>query len=146
VFGRLQIDGDPTLWWLRQPVDAGELTGPGGPQSIDVISPLNGTLLLSATSAASLALANPPVGAIPTDAITPTPVLYLPLPGGFTDVSDGYPLPAGTDLEALKREITAAMSGGSRVAVGVHRMDAQMLVLNGAALPFAIVCPANPAG
>jgi hypothetical protein len=66
-------------------------------------------------------------------------------PGGFADGSRGHALPSGTDLAALEREITAAMGDGTRMTVDVGGPEAVVLVLNGATLPFAVLCPASGA-
>jgi hypothetical protein len=144
VHKNLQIEGDPTIWRLESPIDPSQLTQASGPVSLPVAGPLKGNLLLSVKCAASVVLSNPDqMGAIPTDVKVPTAVLYLPSPRGVgvASGSHGYPLPTGTDLAALEKEITDAMNGGTRLAVNAGGIDQVVLVLDGGGLPFAVVCP-----
>jgi hypothetical protein len=145
LYAHLQIDGDPTFWWLKQPIDESTLTGSGAIQHLDTVSPVSGTLVLSVGVVASFALADPAMGAIPTDADRPAPLLYLPTPGGFPGVTAAYSLPANTDLAALINEITTAMSANISIAVGLVGGGANRVVLNGALLSFAVICPAKGA-
>jgi hypothetical protein len=139
----LLIQGDPTLWSLAKPFDASTFVQSSAPESIDVLAPLAGTLLLSVKAAGSVAVIQPPAGAIPTDYKSAVPFLYLPKPAGFRSINDTYPLPASTNLANLMGQITGTMDQGSRLAVELDRGLIRALVLNGATLPFVVVCPAN---
>ena len=58
-----------------------------------------------------------------------------------------YLLPMSTDLAALEAEITAAMTGGTLVTVDfTGPADPGVVLLNGAALPFVVLCPATFTG
>lgn len=140
----LRIESDPTMWVLRDPIDAGQLTGLGEPLAIQVTRPLEGTLLLSLGAAAGVALLDPgPAGWMPGHIMLPAPVLYLPSPAGPTDTNHGYALPASADRAQLERDITAAMSGGTALPVD---LAGGVVVLNGAALPFAVLCASSAGG
>lgn len=141
LYGHLQIHPDPTFWWLRQPIDESTLTGAGGIQRLETVSPVSGTLVLAVDLVPSFALSDVPAGAIPTDADRPAPLLYLPTPGGFPGVTASYSLPVDTDLAALADEIATAMTGKKTIAIGLTGGGANQVVLNGAALPFAVICP-----
>jgi hypothetical protein len=141
----LRIESDPTMWVLRDPVDVAQLTAPDQPLAVQVAHPLPGTMLRSCGVAAGVALYGPqPVGWRPTDAVAPEPVLYLPAPAGPTDADPGYALAAGADLARVQAEIAAAMSAGTVVTVAIA--GGGELVLNGATLPFAVLCPASAVG
>jgi hypothetical protein len=56
-------------------------------------------------------------------------------------------LPPSADLAALETEIAAAMSAGTFVTVDLTGpANTGGVVLNGAALPFVVLCPAGPQG
>ena len=137
----LRIASDPTLWVLQDPIDVAQLTASAQPVAVGVAHPLRGTMLLSGRAAASVALLGPqPVGWRPSGIILPEPVLYLPSPGGPTHSNAGFTLPGGTDLAKLQGDVTAAMTAGTTAAVAIA--GGGELVLNGASLPFVILCPA----
>ncbi len=101
MYSHIQIDGDPTKWWLDQPIDASYLTGQT--PRFQVKAPLVGTLLLSPKSAASVAFFDippegaipPPEGAVPHDVDLPASasVIYVPTATGPSAGSVGYELP-----------------------------------------------------
>lgn len=139
----LRIDGDPATWVLREAIDAGQLTGPGDPPALQVTSPLQGTLLVSRRSASVALLGPDPVGWLPGHIMLPAPVLYLPSPAGPTTTDRGYDLPPEANLAQVQGDIAAAMSAGTVVTVTAR---GGVLVLNGAALPFAVLCPVSTGG
>ena len=56
-----------------------------------------------------------------------------------------YLLPLSADLAALEAQIAAAMGGGTTLTVDfTGPADPGVVVLNGAALSFAVLCPATP--
>jgi hypothetical protein len=140
MYAIVRIDGDPTTWTLQDPIDAGLLTGLGEPLAVQVTHPLRGTLLLSVGAAAGVALLDLPVNWIPGHIQLPEPALYLPSPAGPTDSDHGYTLPAAADLAKLQSDITAAMTDGTILPVA---LAGGVLVLNGATLPFAVLCTAS---
>jgi hypothetical protein len=147
MFSILRIEGDPTDWYIDPAVTAGQLTA-GTPLAVPVASPLAGRLVLSPRAAGHIAVMDPPPGhgVIPSGAQLPEPCLYLPAPDG-TGVPNRYPLSPVTDLAALESEITAAMSAGTVITVDLTVVAYRgVLVLNGAALSFAVLCPATPTG
>ncbi len=148
MYTTLQIGGDPTTWHLAQAIDgAGQVTGSGAPVSLQVTSPLVGTLLMSRQFAASVALSSPPegTGSVPHDIHLPTPVLYLPSSAGPQVTFPGYVLPFGTDLEELASQIETAMTQRQTCTVPIlGSLPEGQLVLNGAVLPFVVLCPATP--
>jgi hypothetical protein len=73
-----------------------------------------------------------------------TAVLYLPTVTGMTHTSLGYELDQGTDVRELEQNITAAIRDGSLLPVNVSAgLSDGLVVLNGAALEFALLCPAS---
>lgn len=68
------------------------------------------------------------------------PTRYLPSAAGATLESPGYQLPTGTDLGALGQAIKTAIGEGSLYRVSLAH---GLLVLNGGALAFAVLCPAT---
>jgi hypothetical protein len=103
--------------------------------------------VLSVRLAGSLTLFCPPaiVGAHPTDIDKPPPpLLYVPTVTGATQEAPGYALDHGTDLGALEQSIVAAMHGGAQLLVRAAVGESSgLLVLSGAALAFAVLCPAT---
>jgi hypothetical protein len=66
-------------------------------------------------------------------------------PGGSGPLR--YGLPPSADLAALEAEIAAEMSAGTFVTVDLTGpANTGVVVLNGAALPFVVLCPARPQG
>jgi hypothetical protein len=142
----LQIEGDPTIWKLSEPIDASAVMLPGQPFRATIVAPLPGALVLSCQAAVSVVLYSPldvpgGTGATPNGLKSPTtPFVYLPSVTGLPPASPpGYPLSAGSDLAALEEDITAAMS--QRTFYTVEFSDST-LVLNGATLPFVVLFPA----
>jgi hypothetical protein len=146
MYGSLRIEGDPTIWVLAEPTATNPLSSTDETLSIAVSSPLAGTLLLSRKSAASVVLFEGVGGGIgPTDAsLLGTPVLYLPSPTGLSNGTPVYALPPATDLAELATGITAVMTSGTSYAIEFgNAASGGLLVLNGGALPFVVLCPAS---
>jgi hypothetical protein len=150
----ISVEADPTGWVLAEPSDASLISRPGDTVSIPVAAPLAGTLLISRKSAASVAVftLGESGDVIPSAVKFATPVLYLPSPNGYTLSATGpaggslvYQLPAGSDLTALGSEIAAAMSAGSSLSIKYgNPVSNGTLWLNGAAVPFVVLCPVTP--
>jgi hypothetical protein len=158
----LKVGADPAKWFITGTsygAVADELSQ-GSPVLLDVAFPLQGQLVLSLAHTGSFALLPVPaaVGIHPGDPPPPaqgpaqsgtgipaplplqSPTLYLPSAAGPALESPGYALPAGTDLGALASAIKTAIGGGSHYRVSLAH---GLLVLNGAALAFAVICPAT---
>jgi hypothetical protein len=147
----LRIDGDQASWILdnaRIEAVTQELGQSGRPVILDVISPLRGRLVLSAKSAGSVALLGPPGGAgwTPGGISLPRSHLYVSSAAGPTDDAPGYALAQSTDRGKLEHDIVAAMRHGTFLIVGIaDGIQDGLLVLNGAALSHAVICPPSPA-
>jgi hypothetical protein len=139
AYRNLQIEGDPTIWVLSEPIDAPALTVSAEPFRAAISAPRAGTMLLSSRAAAGAVLTG--VGGVtPNGSGIVTPAsMYLPSVTGLKLSSPGYQLPAGTNLAALEGEITAAMSQSTFLTV--ECLDG-VVVLNGATLPFVVLFPA----
>jgi hypothetical protein len=150
----LKIGADPTSWFITGTscgAVADELSQ-GSPVLLDVAFPFQGQLVLSLAHTGSVALLPAPAhgGTHPGDAQAGTapppplplssPALFLPSAAGASLESPGYALPAGTDLGALAQSIETAVGAGSLYRVS---LASGLLVLNGAALAFAVICPAT---
>jgi hypothetical protein len=146
----LRIAGDHASWILEDAqieTVAQELSNTGRPVTLEVIAPLAGRLVLSAKSAASVALLGPPEGAgwTPGGAVLPRAHLYVPSGAGPTKAAPGYTLAPSTDLGQLERDISAAMHHGAFLTVKIiEGIQDGLLMLNGAVLPFAVLCPPSP--
>jgi hypothetical protein len=150
------IEGDMTGWVPASPDDISKLSQPGDTVSLQVTAPLTGTLLLSRKAAASVTVVT--LGnsgdVIPGNFKTATPAIYLPSPNGYTASAEGpgggpiiYQLPSVTNLATLTSNIAAAMSAGSSLSLDFDNgLSSGTLWLNGATLPFVVLCPATPAG
>jgi hypothetical protein len=141
----LRIEGDPTIWQLDQPVDISQRTGET--ISLAVKKPLIGTLLLSRRVASVAAFNEPDVdGGVPNDVVIPVSAIYLPTASGPSAESHGYVLASPVDLTGLASKISAAMNASSQLTIELGSgLTAGVLVLNGATLPFVVLCPANAA-
>ena len=151
MFGILRIEGDPTSWNLRTPVEARQLTESSGPVPLEVLEPLAGRLLLSPRSVGSAVLLSQlpyQGGHAPNGIRLPEACLYVPSTTGPDPHSNPpryYLLPGSVDRAALEAEITAAMSRGTFLPVDVTGpAGTGVVVLNGGALPFVVLCPASP--
>ena len=147
----LRIDGDQASWILDNAqieTVARELGQSGRPVILEVVAPLQGRLVLSAKSAGSVALLGPPGGAgwTPGGIFLPRAHLYVPSAAGPTNEAPGYVLAQSADLGKLERDIVAAMRHGTFLTVEIaDGIQDGLLVLNGAALPLAVLCPPSPA-
>ena len=142
--GYIQIQGDPTKWWPVNPVQASQLTGPA--VAVPIMAPLFGTLLIS-SRAASIALVDTgPAGVVPSDAGIFMESIYVPTVTGAPG-STGYELPPGTNLTNVQSEIATLMSEGKSQVIALgSAISGGSLVLNGATLPFVVLCPVHARG
>jgi hypothetical protein len=143
----LRIGTDPTVWYPQEDYAAvAAALSQAGPVVLDVVHPLQGRLVLSVEHAGSVSLVSPldPHGIHPTDTPAPAPFLYVPTATGPDPVESRYPLATGTDLGALEQSIMAAMRAGTPLAVQVSSGAHGLVMLGGAALAFAVICPAAP--
>ena len=141
----LRIGTDPTAWVLENAdpdTVAAQLSQATGPVVLAVAGPLQGNLVVSPSAAATISL-QPPAptfSAHPSHIALPrASVLYLPSSTGPTPHFPGYPLPLGTDLAALEQDIIAAMSGRTFLSIQVADIQGGVVLLNGAALEFAVL-------
>jgi hypothetical protein len=147
----IRIEGDPTSWTLAGPADASQVAASGEPVVLRVSEPLAGRLLLSPRSAGSVVFFQPAMdphhGVVPNGVRLPERCLYIPSttgPDPHSNPARYYLLPTATDLAALEAEIKAAMSGGTTVSIDFTGPDQPgVIVLNGAALSFAVLCSAT---
>jgi hypothetical protein len=141
----LYVGGDPTSWKLVDQVPSPPpWRDSSDPVALAVNWPLVGTLVLAPQRAGSVALVEvfPAHNWIPCQVVLPH--IYVPTPAGVSNTATGYSLAAGTDLAALEESVKAAMSGGNALDVPVSGLSGDgVLVLNGRALPFVVLCPPN---
>jgi hypothetical protein len=145
----LRIGTDPTNWTVLQDRDlnalAQELIQASGPVVLAVDYPLKGNLVLSAHSAGAVWLAPPgPHGSHPTGVTLHLPVIRVPSATAVTQDAPGCPLPAGTDLAQLQQDVIGAMTTGTFLTVPTSSVPPAVLVLSGATLAYAVVCPQAP--
>jgi hypothetical protein len=73
------------------------------------------------------------------------PQLYIPTTTGLKGAGDGYPLAApDNDPPALVEKLLRAMREGSTVSVARDIVLGGVVMINGAALPFAVVMQIGP--
>jgi hypothetical protein len=138
----LRVEGDPTWWVLDTVIESERLKRTSEPVAVPVNHPLQGTLLLSAHHAGSVALLKPPlnVGWIPSDVEAPAPVLYVASAVGPTNDFPGYQLPRTADFGTLEHDIKAAMREGTILEVPLGpSLSGNVLLLNGAELRLAVL-------
>lgn len=139
------IGTEPTAWVVESAdpeTVAAQLSQATGPVALPVIDPLQGQLIVSPSAAATISVQRPPPvhGWHPSHLALPQrPILYLPSPTGVSQHSPGYPLDPNTDLAVLEQQIIEAMSGGTILSVEVADIQGGVVLLNGAALPFAVL-------
>ena len=148
----IRIEGDPTSWTLSTPIDPGQVTASDGAVVLEVSEPLAGRMLLSPRSAGSVVFlqpaADPRHGVVPNGVRLPEQCLYVSSATGPDPHSNPpryYVLPRSADLAALETQIAAAMGEGTMISVDfTGPADPGVVVLNGAAVSFAVLCPATP--
>jgi hypothetical protein len=123
----------------REPVDPG---WGADPVEIDVIGPLEGTMVLAPRRPGSLVLTPPPPGDgwVPAQKMV-APYLYVPTPAGLPSTAPVYwlALPWSEDLPGLRARIAAAMQANETFAVPISAAGPGVVVLNGGQLTFAVV-------
>ena len=145
----LRIGTDPTAWVLDNAdpdTVAAQLSQATGPVVLPVTAPLLGDLVVAPSAAATISVQPPAVtfSLHPSHIALPRlSVLYLPSSTGPTPHHPGYPLPPGTDLAALEQDIIAAMSGRTFLSIQIADSPGGVVLLNGAALAFAVLAPTD---
>ena len=132
----IQIGDDPTVWWLTEPIQPGQLTQP-----LTVLTwyPIRGILVLS-PKASHVAIFTPPPVLVPTPIQTPGgSSIYLPTAAGVSAGHAGYALPGG-DPQVLADQIQTLMHNGQSQTITLGGAGGT-LVLNGATLAFAVTAP-----
>jgi hypothetical protein len=149
----LRIGNDPAAWYFRPAgydACAAGLAEPT-PFVVEVVAPLKGRLILNPRAAGKVALTLPinPVGWNPSGVCLPkSPLVYVSSAAGPTHKAPGYTLAPGYELAALEKDIIAAMTDQAMLTI---RLEAEpsgrgVLALSGAALAYAVLCPAVPQG
>jgi hypothetical protein len=154
----LRIGSDPSSWVVPnaeygQLVD--RLSQATAPVVLDVVAPLAGRLVLSHRAAGSVVLLQPPGGQAwestdwnPSRIAKPVapvarvaPVVYIASPGGPGQGTSQYALSSSVTSQVLEQEIVTAMSGdGTELTLPVFDPTGTgVLLLHGAALPFAVI-------
>jgi hypothetical protein len=137
--GYIQIEGDPTEWWIAEQFPTSELTG-GQPLNVTSLAPINGILVLSPKSA-TVAVFNAPSGTPPSPLPIPGAIIYLPTATGPSAGHVGYSLAGDVDPMSLSGQIAGAMHAGSSQTIALS--DGGTLVVNGEVLTFAVLAPAG---
>jgi|SRR5579862_4184028 len=138
----LQIEGDPTKWWIQDQVPANELTA-GQPLTVTSLAPIEGILVLSPRSA-TVAVSNVPAGSPPASLAIPGEIVYLPTTAGPSAGHVGHEVAGGVDAAGLSGQIAGAMHAGQRLTIALA--SGGTLVLNGATLTFAVLAPIGAGG
>jgi len=146
MYYTVRIDADPTTWELTKGVDG--VPGTKVPEVLEVYHPLLGDLVLSPRSVGSSVFLEyrllDTYGTRPNGYPIPkgeAGALYLPTPIGLAphiQPPNLYGLGSPANLAVLKADIIAAMTKGTFLTVEVTGGE---VVINGAELPFAVLCP-----
>ena len=139
----LQIEGDPTKWWIQDQLPASELTG-GQPLTVTSLAPIEGILVLSPKSATVAVSSVPPAPPPPSLAI-PGAIIYLPTATGPSAGHVGYELAGDIDPMTLSGQLAGSMQGGQHQTIALGGAGGT-LVINGATLTFAVLAPIGVAG
>ena len=140
--GYIQIEGDPTKWWIADQFPTNELTA-GQPLNVTSLSPINGILVLSPRSA-TVAVFNVPSGTPPPPLPISGAIIYLPTATGPSAGHVGYSLAGDVDPMSLSGQIAGAMHAGSSQTIALG--DGGTLVVNGEVLTFAVLAPIGTDG
>lgn len=140
----IQIEGDPTKWWIQDQFPASELTA-GQPLTFTSLAPIEGILVLS-PKIATVAVLTVPAGPPPSALGFPGEIIYLPTAVGPSAGHVGYVLAGDVDPMTLSGQIAGAMQGGQRLTVALGGGAGGTLVINGATLTFAVLAPIGVAG
>jgi len=144
----VRIGSDPTSWAVPNETSASVAEQLAvGPVPLPVRAPLTGTLVVSHKAAASVALIDPPGGKIwqiydwnPGGQAPTAPLVYLPSPAG-PGQGGLYAVSSNINRDTLIQDIVTAMKGGKMLRLPVYDASGEgVLVISGAALPFAVVC------
>lgn len=147
----VRIGTDPASWAVMSPGYEDLVTQLGQatePVVLSVTAPLAGQLVLSHRAAESVAVIQPPGGRVwethdwnPGHGSAPSaPNVYLPSPAGPGQASL-YAVSSNVSAMTAVADITAAMKDGKVITFGVYDPSGTgTLVINGAALPFVVVC------
>jgi len=140
--GYIQIEGDPTKWWIAEQLPASELTG-GQPLSVTSLAPIEGILVLSPRSA-SVSVFDVPSGSPPSPLGIPGGIIYVPTATGAAAGHVGYELAGDVDPMSLASQIAGSMHAGSSQTIALG--GGGTLVINGATLTFAVLAPVGTGG
>ena len=147
----VRIGTDPTSWAVAEPSYASiveQLGQASAPVVLMVTAPLDGQLVLSHRAAGSVAVIQPPGGRVwethewnPGHGAAPTaPLVYLAAPAG-SGQGPGFAVSSNVNKATVVEEIASAMKEGTMLTLQVYDASGTgALVINGAALPFAVVC------
>jgi len=138
----IQIEGDPTKWWIEEQLPANELAG-GQPLTVTSTAPIEGILVLS-PKVATVAVFNVPSGTPPPPLSIPGEIIYLPTATGLSAGHVGYALAGDVDLMSLSSQIAGAMNAGHSQTIALA--GGGTLVINGATLAFAVLAPIGLGG
>ena len=145
----VRIGSDPASWVVSNPSyeDLVKELGQGtDPVLLQVTAPLTGQLVLSHRAAGSVALIQPPGGRVwqthdwnPGHESAPSaPLVYLASPAG---PGQGSLYAVSSSVSTAVQDIQTAMKGGTVFTFQVYDPSGTgTLVINGGALPFAVVC------
>jgi hypothetical protein len=139
----IQIEGDPTKWWIADELPANELTG-GQPLTVTSLAPIEGIMVLSPRSA-TVVVFNVPSGTPPPPLAIPDGIIYLPTAAGPSAGHVGYVLAGDVDPMSLSSQIASSMHAGQSQTVALGGAGGT-LVLNGATLTFAVLAPIGVVG
>jgi hypothetical protein len=139
----IQIEGDPTKWWIEDQLPANELTA-GQPLTVTSLAPIEGILVLSPKNA-TVAVSNVPAGPPPSPLDLPGEIIYLPTAAGPSAGHVGYVLADGVDPMTLSGQIAGSMHAGQHQSIALGGAGGT-LVINGATLTFAVLGPIGVAG
>jgi hypothetical protein len=134
----IQIEGDPTKWWIEDQIPANELTA-GQPLTVTSLAPIEGILVLSPKSA-TVAVSSVPSGSPPAPLRIPGGIIYLPTATGPSAGHVGYVLAGDVDPMSLSGQIAGSMQGGQHQTIALGGAGGT-LVINGATLTFAVLAP-----
>jgi hypothetical protein len=138
----IQIEGDPTKWWIAEEFPTSELAA-GQPLTVTSLAPIEGILVLSPKSA-TVAVLNAPSGTPPAALSIPGEIIYVPTATGPSAGHVGYVLAGDVDSGSLSSQIAASMHSGQRQTIALA--GGGTLVLNGAVLTFAVLAPTAVGG
>ena len=146
MYTKLHFLGDATEWVFADAEADAMLAADAdhtAPIAVPAVAPVKAILIISphALGAVAVLPVPPDTDWMPSYVTAPEACIYVPTAAGASATAPGYRLPADTDLAALQTTVIAAMRDRQRIQVPLAGLPGNVLLINGASLPFVAIVP-----